>query len=573
MRLSVKWTRGSRVIPIALAVGCAEQQPSLAPNPPSTGVPAGVIVSAARGLVDPAPAAFVSIAPHWSEGANEVIVRNTAAGLSVRAAMTDGGLDPIQLPAGPGDVLSVEVVGAGTRPHLLAAVRLPPVIVRTYPAKRRASVPLNSLLVVVFSEPIDPASVTSRAVRLLTGGAPQGTALTLRNDGTTLEIRPDAPLIPSTDYDLEIDPAIRDLEGDHLAVGDVIPFSTAAMASGDPPGAVRILPDTLLVPVNAQSGFVVLVDNGAHLINSFPDPSVTWQSRDPAVARIPLHSSGVAALAIGQTWVVAEYQGQIDSALVIVTTSPPPGPFSVFPDAAVAPVGHEMTFGVRTPVSGGGQVVSWATSDPTMLTITPAGVATMVRPGVAYVIASDGVTTDSAEIEIYPVSLPLGSLYEIYPGTILLQVGDAWTLQLIGPEAPPPVVWRSTDPAVAAVDGRGVVTATQAGTALAIAQFTDGSADTAIVQVVPAGSLGHISLQPPAVSASVGDTVRLTLEYDSTATATVLGQPVGWTVRSTGPVLRILSGGTFEAVQPGTAEIRAYVGPLFTQVVTLTVTP
>ena len=84
-------------------------------------------------------------------------------GSSVTAAFVDGGFDPVALPAAAGDTLTltVQTGNAGSMSYMRTVpTDGPPIVVRTSPAPHKRDVPLNARMVIVFSEPIDAASLT-----------------------------------------------------------------------------------------------------------------------------------------------------------------------------------------------------------------------------------------------------------------------------------------------------------------------------------------------------------------------------------------------------------------------------
>jgi uncharacterized protein YjdB len=526
----------------------------------------GLVISAARGLVTTTPQAFVSLLPGSDLAGADVVVRNSRTGRSVQARLVDGGFDPIAIPATSEDQIAVEIQSdAGA---LLTAssipILLPPIVIRTDPPKRRTSVPLNTLLTIVFSEPIDPASVTAEAITLTSAYGEAEVAFSMREEGTVVDVRPVAPLRPLTEYTLQIGTTIRDLSGDALAQAETVTFLTASCVLPDTiPFFVRILPDTLMLPVGSSSGFIVAVDSGARIIDVFPDTSLTWATTDSSIVSMDW-TGGVGGVALGEAYVTVEYRGVIDSALVIVTESPPPGPFGLFPSGASIPIGFELAFQVTHPAGTEPPQVTWSTTEASILVVDDTGVVTAVAAGSAYVVVTDGVEIDSAQVDVYDPAPALGDLYVIYPDSLLLQAGDARQLQILGPDWPaPPATWSFSNEGVVSVNDDGLLTALAAGTTEIIATFSDGSSTRAFAEVVPAGTLGYITLVPDQVTVAVGDTVRFTIDFDATA-ADLWGteNPAWGTMSRSGLVLEFLSSGVFEAVAEGTAEVRAYVGPL-----------
>lgn len=536
--------------------------PTLTPD----GSIAGLIVSHSRQLTAATSLAFVSLEPGSLPVAEEAVLTIEATGSTGRAGLVEGGFDPISLPASATDRLGIELFDAGGFSLYgivyLPIPRIPPVVVRTYPSKRRTSVPVNTSLLIVFSEPIAPSSLTPQNITLRHSRGSVDVDLALTEGGTVVELLPKTELQFLTDYTLEIGTGIEDLSGEHLVQQQVVDFQTEPCINlGDEPFAVRLLPDTLTLPVGSYSGFIVAVDSGARIINVFPDQSLTWGTTDPSVVSVDWVGN-VGGEAIGEAFVTVEYEGEVDSALVVVTQSPPPGPFRVFPDFWTTPVGVTLQFNVSHPEGTERPEVKWNSSDPAVATVDAAGMVTSVSPGLAYVIATAGADIDSAYVEVLEPQTFIASDYTVEPTRLVLEVGSSFQLELLGPTPIPPFRWLSDNPSIATVDESGLVSAVATGTNTVYAAFEDGSGTGTEVSVVEVGQLGTITLEPAKVIAAVGDTVRFEIVYDSTAAALFGHENPAWTVSSTGKVLGFVTGGVFEAVAAGEASVTALVGPL-----------
>lgn len=561
----------------ALLIAAACDEPPSSPEVDDPRVPrltpdgsiAGLIVSHSRELTTATSLAFVSLEPGSLPGAEEVVMTVDATGTSDRTDVVEGGFDPVALQASPTDRLGVEVFDAaglslyGT--VYLPIPRIPPVVVRTYPSKRRTSVPVNTSLLIVFSEPIDPSSVTPRNIALRHSRGTVDFDLALTEGGTVVELLPKTDLQFLTDYTLEIGTGIEDLSGERLAQEESVDFQTELGDLGDEPFAVRLLPDTLSLPVGSSSGFIVAVDSGARIINIFPDLSLTWGTTDPSVVSVDWAGS-VGGEAIGEAYVTVEYEGEVDSALVIVTQSPPPGPFRVFPDFWTTPVGVTVQFEVSHPEGTEPPEVTWSSSDPAVATVDDAGMVTSVSPGLAYIIATAGTDVDSALVEVLGPQDFIASDYTVEPSRVVLEVGSSIQLEILGPTPIPPFRWLTDDPRISTVDETGLVIAVAPGTNLVYAAFEDGSGVGTEVAVTEVGNFGTITLDPAEVTAAVGDTIRIEVIYDETAAALWGQEGFSWSWASEGEVLRPIPGlpgyGTFEAVGPGELTLTAHAGPL-----------
>lgn len=154
-------------------------------------------------------------------------IHNARTGAAVQAAMAAGGLDPVPLEASAGDtaVIDVELVGGGHQTVVLPVpIKRPPVVVRTDPPPKKRDVPLNAVIVVVFSEPIDPR--TLGGIGLQSGGAPVSGHAVLSADGLRVTLQYEGLLTPNADYVLSISTDVRDVSGDRLEQPVQVGFTT-----------------------------------------------------------------------------------------------------------------------------------------------------------------------------------------------------------------------------------------------------------------------------------------------------------------------------------------------------------
>jgi len=178
------------------------------------------------------PFVYVALPARTIPNADVVTIRVQSSGVVVTAKAVDGGLDPVALPAASGDSLQITVSTVGSTVPVVYSTAVPkvgrPIVVRTSPPPKKRDVPLNSSVVVTFSEPIDPESLTPAAVYLTTGGKTVPAHMVFDNlDQLTLMLVPDAPLMPATDYTLTITQAIKNLDGQALSAPIIVQFTTA----------------------------------------------------------------------------------------------------------------------------------------------------------------------------------------------------------------------------------------------------------------------------------------------------------------------------------------------------------
>jgi hypothetical protein len=131
-----------------------------------------------------------------------------------------------------GDTLDVRLdLEGGERQEFVTEVppRRPPVIVRTDPPPQRRDVPLNAVMLLVFSEPVDPATLTPSSVQLLLDGAPVDGALAF-GGGVILSatFAPTELLAPGAEYTLLVTQEVEDLDGDALEAPATVEFTTGS---------------------------------------------------------------------------------------------------------------------------------------------------------------------------------------------------------------------------------------------------------------------------------------------------------------------------------------------------------
>jgi len=179
---------------------------------------------------------WVSLPPGSLTGFVSVRIRNLTLGGPATSAIgiIAGGFDPVAVVARESDELELafsELDGTVHRTRLAVPGRRPPSILRTSPPKGRTDVALDARPAVVFTEPLDAATLTSENVRLVTGGTPVSGSIRQPPDQPwVVEFVPAAPLRPATEYLLEIADRVRDVQGDPLGEAFSVTFTTTADA-------------------------------------------------------------------------------------------------------------------------------------------------------------------------------------------------------------------------------------------------------------------------------------------------------------------------------------------------------
>jgi alpha-tubulin suppressor-like RCC1 family protein len=284
----------------------------------SSGPPPEGLLGEAQGSSSPTAGdiVYVSLPPGTIPGGVRVLVRNLETAFARTESLVDGGLDPVTVPASVGDRLTLAAT-LGNGATLNSVTRVParrrPSVVRTVPPRGKTDVPLNSIIVVVFSEPIDAATVTQTSIRLAASGRPVSGQAVLAPDHLRIEFRPDQQLSPNTSYTLLVAADVADLNGDRLEQSLQLPFMT---------GSAAAVIDTLAVQ---PSGLTLAPGETLQLTTWAADASgnestslaVTWSSADPTVATVSAVGA-VTGVRLGTTTITASAHGERAAATINV---------------------------------------------------------------------------------------------------------------------------------------------------------------------------------------------------------------------------------------------------------------
>lgn len=343
----------TRAVTITVVMACspdriADSAGGPQPRPPVLNPVPGLTVSSPQSLpltgAAPSPGraraneadVFVSLVPGTVPAGTRAEVRNLATGVVRTTLVVGGGFDPVPLPAQIGDLVQVVVsdsLGARVLDGTVAVTAARrPIVVRTDPPPRRRDLPLNSAIIIVFSQPMDSASIAS-SVRLLRAGARVAATVALRAEPWIAELVPTSELDPATTYLLHVTQEATDLAGSRLDREVAIEFVTAS-GPIEPPapvvgslviryGAGRLGPLVGVVPgAQVELHAVTLDTAGIEL----PDwDHVTWESADTTVARVrqpyspPSRFAMLDAVAPGTTTVTARTGGLTSTMSATVT--------------------------------------------------------------------------------------------------------------------------------------------------------------------------------------------------------------------------------------------------------------
>ena len=237
----------------------------------------GLAAASASGEVS-----WVSLVPGTVPDGTGATIINLRSAQRVSVTMVDGGFDPQAIPASLGDTIQVLVSRAGKQDAAAVMSLSPrpgPRIVRTRPPRGQTDAPLNTIITLVFSEPLDPASVNPSSVALTTASSPvAGQVRILPGPGYTVEFTPTALLAPGTAYSLTVS-GVSNLSGIPLAAPTSIPFTTSGVASN------RIMFDSTARELAQGDSLVLIAWVASPSGTALPD-SLRWESTDSAIAAV-----------------------------------------------------------------------------------------------------------------------------------------------------------------------------------------------------------------------------------------------------------------------------------------------
>ncbi len=212
--------------------------------------------------------------------------------------------------------------------------------------------------------------------------------------------------------------------------------------------------------------------------NVLTDRTVTWSSTNAVVATVNEATGLVTAVSAGTATITATSEGATNGALLTVTVPPPLLVETItltVPDSSLVQYDTvRVTVDIRDPAGRPitGRVVTWASSDPLVATVSDSGVVIAVGEGEVRITAtSEGVegtldlTVTAPAVASITVTLPMPTLLvgEVTRAIALLL--DARGNEVTGRA----ITWRTRNQATATVSASGDVTGRRMGTTAVIA--------------------------------------------------------------------------------------------------------
>ncbi len=237
---------------------------------------------------------------------------------------------------------------------------------------------------------------------------------------------------------------------------------------------------------------------------------------------------------------------------------------TVTPSSDSLAVGSSVTLSAKVTDAAGhtvnGASIFWNTENAAVATVSGTGVVVGIAVGTVRIAASSGGMSGFSTITVIP---PGVASVNVTPSGSTIKVGEtvhlvAQTLDAAGAVLTGrTVTWSSSNTDVATVDNTGVVTGVSVGGSV-ITATSEGKSGTAAV-AVNAVVAASITVAPPSVTITTGQTSQLTATVKDANGAVISGAPVSWTVDNSGVAL-VGSTGLVTGQAPGTATVTATSG-------------
>jgi hypothetical protein len=247
---------------------------------PQESAPTGVIVSSPipRALLPdgdglPGSVVFVSATPQALPGGINTLVVGED-GPSVSTTLQDGGFDPLVVDGDAGDDVTVSTTYAGgetTADTVVVEARRAPRVVRALPSPHQSDVPLNAVIRVVFSVPVNLES--ARGAIRLTDGSGQVVPGTVEASGLVSVdyVVTAGTLAPGASYRLTVGKDVQDIAGRPLEADFATDFRTGVGAPpSEPPTLSLIVPASVEVTAAGETQAEISIARGG----SFSGPVV-----------------------------------------------------------------------------------------------------------------------------------------------------------------------------------------------------------------------------------------------------------------------------------------------------------
>ena len=291
-----------------------------------------------------------------------------------------------------------------------------------------------------------------------------------------------------------------------------------------------------------------------------------WSSDDIEVATVD-HTGLVTAVGAGMAYITVMAEDVSSEPVRVTVVVPPPAieTIMVSPSMASIEEGETQLFEAVVMSSDGmvitDVIIMWMSSDMTVVTIDPMGLATGVTAGEVTITATADGVTRMATLTVTEPTPPVVASVTLDPSSMTIEVGETFQFTATAMTSDGMTIpngsftWMSDDDGIATVDKTGMVTAVAAGTAMITASVNDITSMPAIVivQDVPP-TVASVTVDLSSVMLEVGDSHQLTAVARTSEGMMVGGVDFEWSSDNV-EVATVDQTGLVTAASAGTANI------------------
>src|SRR3989441_8650245 len=360
------------------------------------------------------------------------------------------------------------------------------------------------------------------------------------------------------------------LQGDYEVTATALQASATA-SSGTPQGVARGY-SIVHVRSNPQLAQVVVVPRSVSLGTGGTQPfvaygrqnngdsvavNVTWSAQGGTISSSGLYAAG----SVPGGYVVTGTASGIAGTALLAVTNVSVASVAVSPAAATMSLGATQQLSA-TPKDAAGnvltsRVITWASSNTAIATVSATGLVTGVAAGAATITATSEGQSGTASVTV--ANVPVASV-TVSPTAPNMYLGGTVQLTATLKDASGnvrsgrTVTWTTSSSAVATVSASGLVTGVAAGAAT-ITATSEGQNGTAAVTVssVPVAS---VVVSPASANLLVGGTQQLSATPKDAAGNVLVGRAVAWTSSNAG-IATVSATGLVTGVAAGAVTITA----------------
>ena len=345
-----------------------------------------------------------------------------------------------------------------------------------------------------------------------------------------------------------------------LAVFTLLPTGCKTPDSPQEPSGPVAVESVTVSPHNLDLKVGETTTLSAQIQPSDAQGTLTWTSSNTAVAAVA--DGEVTAVAAGSATITASADGKSDSCQVTVKATQ-----TVVEVESVTLDRHELTLkegetnrlvATVSPSNATDKTISWATSNPAIVSVDKEGNVKGVAVGTATVAASHGNLSDACKITVTASAVAVTSI-SLDKTTLALAEQDTYQLTAtVNPDnaTDKTVTWSTANAAIATVSDKGLVTAVAEGTTTITAKAGDKTATCTVTvskKVIPITS---VTLNKTSITLTEQETFQLSA---SVSPDNATDKTVAWSSSNTA-IATVSNNGLVTAVKEGTATITAKAG-------------